>query len=105
MRRRVDAAPMDSAMLSLILDEYFDLQAAIDELEARREKLRAGILRECARERGFDHPRGRVRISRYESFDADRTGPLIPILEREGWVEDVLSVRGRQLYKLAFANA
>lgn len=91
-------------MLSLILDEYLDVKAAIDELEQRREKLRESIWEECRNERGFDHPRGRVRMTQYDAFKARETTPLIPLLTRDGWIEELLSVKGRQLYKLARAK-
>ena len=97
--------PQDEA-LALALEEVWDLNEAIAELEARREKLRAAILRTC-RARGIDrwtHARGALRIQRYMAYKIEKPSRVLEIVTARGWTDEALSVRGRSLYKLALKD-
>lgn len=97
------STPRPDGILSLLLDEIFDLNDAIDELERRRAKQRNRVLDLC-REARLDrsrHPRGTLRIDRYASYKITRAAGILPLIHRLGWEDDVLSVRGRRLHQLA----
>lgn len=95
--------PADERALALIADEIWDLAAAIDELERRREKLRAAVLQICraSNVRRWEHVRGRISISTYASYKIERATFVLPLVQANGWEDEVLSVKGRALHKLA----
>lgn len=61
---------MHANPLPLLVDELFDVEAAIRELERRKETLRAGILDELRRASlgGIESRRGLVTLQGYSSF-------------------------------------
>lgn len=95
--------PDDERTLGLLAEEIFDLAAAIDELDRRREKLRAALLRLCraSNVRRWEHARGTISISRYASYQIERTSSVLPLVREHCWEDEVLSVKGRALHKLA----
>lgn len=100
--RRMATAHEEDA-LALMVDELFDLQEAIHELEARREKLRTAVLAACRRTgaaRGT-FPRGTLMVQRYQSYEPPRPSSVVDVLRTLRWEDDVLSVKGRALYKMA----
>ena len=100
------AAP-EEEVLSLIVDEVWDLTAAIDELERRRKKLRDAILDLC-RKRSVSrwaHTGGALRIDQYVSYRAPRPSLVMPLLRERGWEDATLTVRGRPLHELAQRDA
>lgn len=90
--------------LSLALDEYLDLQAALDDLERRKAALRKTIAAglHASGARSLNHPNARVSLQRYNSMRVPKLLPVLPVLAREGWLEAALQARPRSLYKLAF---
>lgn len=94
---------MSTGALSLILDEYFDLHEAIDELERRRERLRQFAWRELEAMglRRLAHPRGSIRLQEYRAIQPRRVSDVLPVLEREGWIDLVLRAQGPTLHKAA----
>lgn len=104
LRPRVPSLPPDDERaLGLLAEEIFDLAAAIDELDRRREKLRAAVLQLCraSNVRRWEHARGTISISRYASYKIDRASSVLALVQGKGWEDDVLSVKGRALHKLA----
>jgi hypothetical protein len=95
-------AATDGSMNAL-LDEAWDLQEAIEELEARREKVRAAILTLCGATKvdRWRHARGSVSLQRYASYKVARPSTVLDALVLRGWQDDVLQVKGRALYGLA----
>lgn len=93
----------DEEMLKLVVDEAWDLTEAIGELERRREKLRDVVLEICrdASVSRWTHARGNIRLDRYKSYKVARPTLVLPQLDALGWHDDVLSVKGRALHKLA----
>lgn len=92
--------------LGMMLDELWDLQEALQELEARREKLRAAVLDACRR-RGTTQEktaRGTLKIDRYLSYVVPQPSAIVDVLRTLRWEDEVLSVRGRALYKSAQAR-
>lgn len=90
-------------VLSLLLDEVWDLQEAIAELERRRDDLRDGILAAC-RTRSIDrlaHARGTLRVERYASYKVAHPSAILPTLRALGWEDRTLQVKGRVLHALA----
>lgn len=95
--------PRREEVLSLMLEEVWDLTEAIQELERRRDKLRDTILRSC-RDSKVDrylHAGGALRIDRYRTFEIKEPSRVLSLLDQRGWVDDVLSVKGRALFKQA----
>lgn len=90
--------------LSLALDEYLDLQRALDDLERRKAALRSSIAAglRASGSRSLDHPQARVSLQRYHAMRVPKLLPVLPVLAREGWLEAALQARPRSLYKLAF---
>lgn len=95
-------AKPDEAVLSLILSEIWDLTAAIEELERRRDKLRDHALDLCRRGpiARYDHPRGSLKVERYLSYRVGKPSLLMPLLQHRGWEDLALTARGRSLHKL-----
>lgn len=94
-------------VLSLALEEYFDLVDAMDELERRREKLRNVVLAELrgALVTRMPHPRGSLRIDRYASYEVPSPSRVVPLLVDLAWVDEVVRIDGRTLYKMAKHDA
>lgn len=90
-------------VLSLLLDEVWDVQEAIAELERRRDALRDQLLRACRAQDTdrVDDARGALRISRYASYKVARPSTILEMLESLDWEDQVLQVKGRALHKLA----
>jgi len=100
-------APDQEVTLAVIFDEVRDLNEAIDELERRREKLRAHILATC-RDAGIDRwrsARGALRIDRYASYKVSRPSEVLAIVQRMGWQAEALAIKGRALHRLAAGQA
>ncbi|MFA5863018.1 MAG: hypothetical protein WDA16_15105 [Candidatus Thermoplasmatota archaeon] len=94
---------MDESPLPLLVDELFDVEDAIRELERRKEKLRAGILDELRRTAlgGIESRRGSVALQAYSSFKGLRASQVLPFVMERGWTDDALFVNGRGIHKLA----
>lgn len=94
-------------LLETMLDEVWDLNEAIGELERRRGALRDHILAEC-QARGLDrmrHARGSLRVDRYRSYKVARATAVLPHLHGLGWEDEVLQIKGRVLHRLAAKRA
>lgn len=96
-------APRTQDVLGLLLDEVWDLNDSIDELERRRARLRDHIADICRRASAtrWQHPRGNVRVDRYGSYKVARPTAVLPQIQNLGWEDQVLQIKGRALYKLA----
>lgn len=106
LRRGMATAHEDDA-LALMVDEIWDLQEALHELEARRSKLRAGVLAACRSAR-IDHatfPRGTLKVTRHLSYEAPQPSAVVDVLRTLHWEDDVLSVNGRKLHRRAQARS
>lgn len=100
------ATTQEEDALEMMLDELWDLQEALQELEVRREKLRAAVLQICQR-RGTTVEkmlRGTLKVDRYLSYVVPQPSAIIDVLRTLRWEDDVLQVRGRALYKAAQAR-
>lgn len=102
-RRMPTPAPKPDDTLALLLDEVWDLNEAIEDLERRRERIRDHILSACRASRTdrLHHVRGALRIDRYESYKVTGSADVLRIVQDLRWEDKVLAVKGRALYQEA----
>jgi hypothetical protein len=101
LAKRPHLVPGDT--LPLLIEEYFDVEEQLKSLEHRKEKLRTAILEElkAAELGGINVPRGTVTRQAYSTFKGLRPTQVLPMVQARGWIDEVLTVNGRGLHKLA----
>src|SRR5438128_12614889 len=92
-----------SDALPLLVEELFDVEDAIRDLETRKETLRAAIRGELAKEQlgGIKLARGSISTQTAASFRGLKASTVLPLATEHGWIDDALSVNGRGLHRVA----
>ncbi|MEA3199038.1 MAG: hypothetical protein QOE90_466 [Thermoplasmata archaeon] len=92
-----------SEALPLLVEELFDVEDAIRDLESRKETLRAAIRDALAQEKlgGIQLARGSISTQTLASFRGLKPSMVLPLAAERGWVDEALQVNGRGLHRVA----